>query len=86
MAATSSSNNLTLAVDPRVVERAREVARQQGTSLNALVRLYIEKLAGHRSGAELFAQLEQLWNEDSGRSERGYKFNRADAYEDRVRG
>lgn len=45
--------NITLAVDEKIVERAREVARQQGTSLNALIREYLEKLAGQRSGADL---------------------------------
>ena len=42
--------NLTLALNDATVERAREVARQQGTSLNQLVREYIEMLAGQLTG------------------------------------
>lgn len=75
--------NITLAVDEQIIARAREVARQQGTSLNALVRAYIQQLAGQNSNAETYRRLEQLWTEGSGRSG-GYEFRRDDAYEERV--
>jgi hypothetical protein len=75
--------NITLAVDEKTVERARQVARQQGTSLNALIREYIERLAGQRSGLEIYQQLERLWAKGSGRSG-GYKFRREDAYGERL--
>lgn len=38
--------NLTLAIDDDVAERAREVARVQGVSLNELVRQYLARVAG----------------------------------------
>lgn len=76
--------NLTLSVDDRLVERAREVARQQGTSLNALIRQYIETLAGRRSGEELVRELDRLWSEGSGRSG-GERIRREDAYAGRLR-
>lgn len=74
--------NLTLAVDEQVVARARDVARQQGTSLNALIREYIEQLAGQTSGVEILAEFERLWDEpgDSG----GWTFNRDEIYEERL--
>lgn len=75
--------NITLAVDAKTVEKAREVARQQGTSLNALIRDYIEQLAGHRSGAEISRQLDSLWAQSSGHS-RGTRFRREDLYEERL--
>jgi hypothetical protein len=75
--------NITLAVDDRTVERARTVARQQGTSLNALIRDYIERLAGQRSGTEVAEALGRLWTEGGGRSG-GRRFERADGYEDRI--
>jgi hypothetical protein len=77
------ATNITLAVDETLVARAREVARRQGTSLNALVRDYIEQLAGERSGPAIFRTLEQLWAEGSGRSG-GRRLRREDAYEGRV--
>ena len=75
--------NLTLSVDERLVERAREVARRQGSSLNALVRQFIEGLAGQRSGEELAKDLRKLWSKPAGRSG-GRKLKRDDAYAGRV--
>jgi hypothetical protein len=75
--------NITLAVDESTVERAREVARQQGTSLNALIRELIERLAGVGSGSATLVELEQLWSEGSGHSG-GAKIRREEAYEERL--
>lgn len=38
--------NLTLSLDDRVLRRARIRALEQGTSVNALVKDYVERLAG----------------------------------------
>ena len=77
--------NLTLAVDEQTVERAREVARQQGTSLNALIREYIEELAGQPTGVQVAAMLKAHWESDPpGRSEPGWRFNRDEIYEERL--
>ncbi len=79
--------NLTLAVDETTVERAREVARQQGTSLNALVREYIELLANQSTGDELVQEFQQLWAETDrspGGSSRGVKLDREAIYEERL--
>lgn len=75
--------NVTLSINDDIVERAREVARQQGTSLNALVRRYLESVAGVRGGEELAAQFDELWRERSGRSG-GWRFSREELYEDRI--
>lgn len=75
--------NLTLAVDEATVETAREVARQQGTSLNALIREYIERLAGQRSGEQLLSELEALWAEP-GNSGGNYTFDREELHEERL--
>jgi hypothetical protein len=76
--------NITLAIDEQLAERAREVARQQGTSLNALIREYLERLAGQPSGDELLAQFERLWSQP-GRSDGRTGFDRDEVYDDRVR-
>lgn len=44
--------NLTLAVDERILRRARIRAMQRGTSVNALVRDYIARLAGESEAVE----------------------------------
>jgi hypothetical protein len=80
--------NLTLSVDDKLVEKARQVASQQGTSLQALVRQYIETLAGSREGVALVDRLEDHWREaDKHLREhppRSYKFDRDELYEDRL--
>ena len=77
--------NLTLAVDEDTVERARHVAHQQGTSLNALLRAYIERLAGKPSETEIAARLSAHWETDPpGRSAAGWRFNRDELYEERL--
>lgn len=75
--------NLTLSVDEQLVERAREVARQQGTSLNSLIRQYIESLAGERSGAEVVRRLQALWDAERGTSG-GKAFRRDEVYAGRI--
>jgi hypothetical protein len=74
--------NLTLAVDEATVEKAREVARQQGTSLNALIRDFIERLADESSGDQLLADFEALWAEP-GKSD-GKKLDREELYTERL--
>jgi hypothetical protein len=74
--------NLTLSVDDRLVERAREVARQQGTSLNALIRDYIEGLAGHAAGDEILSEFDAMWAEPG--SSGGKPFKRAELYDERL--
>jgi hypothetical protein len=74
--------NLTLSVDEQLVERAREVARQQGTSLNALIRDYIELLAGQAGGDAILREFETMWAEPG--SSGGKPFRRAELYEERL--
>lgn len=74
--------NLTLSVDDEVVAKARKRAEQLGTSVNQLVRDYLEQLAGKSDferDAQEFERLSHLANGDS----KGWKFNRDEAYERR---
>lgn len=60
--------NVTLSIDDEIVERARDLARQRGTSLNQMVRDYLTQLAADRSPEELVAELERLWATSRGNS------------------
>ena len=44
--------NLTITIDDEVLKRARLRATEQGTSVNAVVREYLEQYAGSRSAQE----------------------------------
>ena len=74
--------NLTLSVDAALVERAREVAREQGTSLNALIRDYIEGLAGRAGGDDILRAFEAMWAEPGNSG--GKSFKREELYEERL--
>jgi hypothetical protein len=76
--------NVTLALDDETVARAREVARRQGTTLNDLIRRYLETIAGRRPGDALADELKSLWDERPGHSG-GRRFRREDAYRDRLK-
>ena len=72
--------NLTLAVDEETLERAREVARAMGKSLNALVRDYLASLSAAEDIEGELAELRQLSRRGKGNS-RGWRFNREEAHE-----
>ena len=76
--------NLTLSVDDEVVEKARAVAQAQGTSLNAMIRKYLESLGGGRDGKALARELQEHWKRTHGHSG-GWKFNRDEIYEERLK-
>ena len=75
--------NLTLSVDEQLIERAREAARQRGSSLNGLIRQFLEGLAGKPSGKALAAEIDALFTQSPGHSG-GKKIKREDAYKGRV--
>lgn len=76
--------NITLSVPDEVVSRAREAARQQGTSLNGLVRRFLEGLGGQSRNSDLADRFDAMWLGRSGRSG-GLRWTRDELY-DRVTG
>ena len=77
------SKNLTISVNEDLLRRARSLARRQGTSLNALLRGYLEVLVGEQPGEVVADELLILMHEHGGRSG-GRKIGRDDLYEDRI--
>jgi len=74
--------NITLSVDDEVIAQARRQAAAMGTSVNQLVREYLEQLAGKadpNADAAEFERLSRLAHGDS----RGWKFNREELHERR---
>ena len=66
-----------------MAEAARKVAREQGTSLNELVRRFIAGLAGQGSPHDRAAELIGLFEQHPGDS-RGARITRDDAYDGRL--
>lgn len=74
--------NLTLSVDDDIVQGARRHAEAMGTSVNQLVREYLEQLAGKPDRAALVAEFRELSKKPLGDS-KGWKFNRDEIHERR---
>jgi hypothetical protein len=68
--------NITLTADERLIAAARAYAQSHGTSLNQMVREYLERVTGeidHGRAAEEFARLAR---EKPGRSAPDFHFDR----------
>jgi hypothetical protein len=73
--------NLTISVDDELLERARDLARRRGISLQELLREQIRLLAGARSGAQVADELLELMRSQGGHSG-GRRWRREHAYEE----
>ena len=72
--------NVTLSIDDETLVRARELAIRQGTSLNQMIRDYLEEVASDLSPEEFLRELNSLWEEGSGDSS-GRSWTREDLHE-----
>ena len=74
--------NVTLSIDEQILEEARRRAEAMGTSVNQLVRQYLQQFAG-RSGLEAdAAEFERLSRAANGHSD-GWRFDREELHERR---
>jgi len=76
-------SNLTITVDDEALRRARLKAMEQGTSINALLRDYIESYSGCRS--DQIAAMEALLELSRSTSSRsgGHRWSREELHERR---
>lgn len=72
--------NITLSVEDEVVRRARHFAQSMGTSLNQVIRDYLEELAGRSSASDELCEIRELSARSGGHS-RGWKFDRSEIHE-----
>jgi len=75
--------NITLSIDEQLVERAREKLRAVGKSINQEIRDHLADVAGDvdlERDIEFFRKTSGM-----GKPEEGWKWNRDEIYEDRLR-
>jgi plasmid stability protein len=73
--------NLTITVDEEVLERARIRALQQGTSVDALLRDYLERLAGNPLAQRAVEEIQVIANRvHAGSGASGRTWKRDDAH------
>jgi len=71
---------VTFSIDDEILTRAREVAARRGTSLNQLIRDYLEEVVSDLSSDEILPELNALWESGSGDSS-GARWIREDLHE-----
>lgn len=74
--------NVTLSIDDEVIRKARRRAEALGTSVNQLIRDYLQELSGMSDPNGDAAEFERLSHQAKGNS-RGWKFNREELHERR---
>ncbi|MFW6101353.1 MAG: DUF6364 family protein [Bacteroidota bacterium] len=72
--------NITLSADKELVEKAREHAARQGTSLNRMIREYMEQLASISDTDEIAEEFAMLARQEGGASPEGFVFDRETAH------
>jgi hypothetical protein len=65
---------VTLSIDEQLLKKAREIAESLGTSVNGLIRHYLEELTSPFGVEAELAELERLSREAKG-DPRGWKLN-----------
>jgi hypothetical protein len=79
-------SNLTLSIDEETLRRARIRAIEQRTSVNAVVRQFLESYAGVEDERRaLHRFLEIADSSDAGSARQGRQWTREELYEERVR-
>ena len=74
--------NVTLSVNSEIIEKARKRAEAMGTSVNQLIREYLEQIAG-QNGAEADAKEFERLSRDAQGDSQGWRFNRDELHERR---
>ena len=72
--------NIALSADQKLIEKARLFAKKQNTSLNNLIRMYLQSLGSEKEKAAKAKEFADLAQQFSGRSSQGFKFTRDDIY------
>jgi hypothetical protein len=71
--------NITLSADSETVKRTREYARQHGTSVNQLVRDFLQSLTAREDLDHVADEFIRNATDHAGRSPKGFRFSREDA-------
>jgi len=74
--------NITLSLDDQVIQEARRRAEAMGTSVNQLIREYLEQFTGKTDPNADAAEFEKISRSSQGNSW-GWKFNREELHERR---
>jgi hypothetical protein len=74
--------NITLSIDEQLVERAREKLRATGKTINQEIREHLQHIAGED---DLERDLEEFKRRVGQGNSNGWKWNRDELYEERIK-
>lgn len=72
--------NITLSADKELIRKAREYAARQGSSLNQVIREYLEQCTALSSIEDHAGEFAKLAREHGGASPSGFVFDREEAH------
>jgi translation elongation factor P/translation initiation factor 5A len=72
--------NITLSADKSTIEKARAYAKKHNTSLNNLIRNYLQNIISRTNTKASSEEFERNALEYSGKSDEGYVFDRDEIY------
>ena len=72
--------NVTLTANEDLVAKARAYAQARNTTLNQLVRDYLQRLTGQLDPQQAAEEFAELARNVPGRSDEGFKFDRREAH------
>ena len=72
--------NITLSSDKKTIEKTREFARRQGTSLNELLRRYMESVTRVENTESVLDEFSRNSLEHGGLSTPNFRFDREEAH------
>jgi hypothetical protein len=73
--------NITLTADEKVIAAARAYAIAHNTTLNQMVREYLERVTAQPDSAATAEEFARLAREEAGCSDPGFRFNREAAHQ-----
>jgi hypothetical protein len=74
--------NITLSIDEKLLERAREILRASGKTVNQEIREHLQNVAGND---DMERELEEFRKRAGQGNSEGWKWNREELYEERLR-
>lgn len=72
--------NLTLSADKEMINKSRRYAKEQGTSLNGIIREFLKKISGEDDCSANALEFAELAQNMSGCSTSGYVFDREEIH------
>ena len=73
--------NITLSADKSLIEKSRKYAKKHNTSINNLIRNYLNKLVSSTNAQQAASEFETNVKSYAGKSGKNFKFSRSDIYQ-----